>query len=80
MAEHKDKLSCVMIGVGAAFDFFSGRKKHAPRWMQKSGLEWVFRLASDPKRLWRRYFKHNPRFIWYFGKHWLAYKLHKKTE
>lgn len=79
MAEHKDKLSCVMIGVGAAFDFFSGRKKHAPRWMQKAGLEWVFRLASDPKRLWRRYFKHNPRFIWYFGKQWLAYKLHKKN-
>lgn len=55
MAEHVDKLHCVMIGVGAAFDFFSGRMSHAPRWMQKSGLEWLFRLASDPRRLWKRY-------------------------
>jgi N-acetylglucosaminyldiphosphoundecaprenol N-acetyl-beta-D-mannosaminyltransferase len=66
MAAHKNRLGCVMIGVGAAFDFFSGRKKHAPRWMQKAGLEWVFRLASDPRRLWKRYLKHNPRFVWYF--------------
>ena len=68
MATHKQKVRCVMIGVGAAFDFFSGRKKHAPRRMQKVGLEWLFRLANDPKRLWKRYLKHNPRFIWYFGK------------
>lgn len=68
MAEHKDKLPCVMIGIGAAFDFFSGRKKHAPRWMQKAGLEWLFRLASDPRRLWKRYLKHNPRFVYHFGK------------
>ncbi|MBU0970232.1 MAG: WecB/TagA/CpsF family glycosyltransferase, partial [Proteobacteria bacterium] len=68
MADHKDRLSCVMLGVGAAFDFLSGKKKHAPRWMQKVGLEWIFRLACEPRRLWKRYFKHNPRFIWYFGK------------
>ncbi len=68
MAEHRDKLSCVMIGVGAAFDFFSGRKRHAPRWVQKAGLEWLFRLASDPCRLWKRYLKHNPRFVWHFGR------------
>lgn len=68
MAKHKDRLHCVMIGVGAAFDFFSGEKKHAPRWMQKAGLEWIFRLASDPKRLWKRYLKHNPRFIYYLLK------------
>lgn len=77
MAEHREKLSCVMLGVGAAFDFFSGRKKHAPRWMQKAGLEWVFRLAIDPKRLWKRYLKHNPRFIWHFGKQVVAYKLQR---
>jgi len=63
MAEHKNKLSCVMIGVGAAFDFLSGTKKHAPGWMQKIGLEWAFRLACEPGRLWQRYFKHNSRFI-----------------
>lgn len=71
MAAHKDRLHCVMIGVGAAFDFFSGRKRHAPRWMQQAGLEWLFRLASDPRRLWKRYLKHNPRFVWYFFKQWV---------
>lgn len=66
MADHKKALDCVMIGVGAAFDFFSGQKKHAPRWIQKAGMEWFFRLVNDPERLWKRYFKHNPRFIFHF--------------
>lgn len=65
MAAHKSALNCVMIGVGAAFDFFSGEKKHAPLWMQRSGFEWLFRLVSDPKRLWKRYLIHNPRFIYH---------------
>jgi N-acetylglucosaminyldiphosphoundecaprenol N-acetyl-beta-D-mannosaminyltransferase len=65
MADFKDQVPCVMIGIGAAFDFFSGRKQHAPQFMQKLGLEWLFRLANDPKRLWKRYLKHNPRFIWF---------------
>ncbi len=68
MAKHKARLNCVTIGVGAAFDFFSGQKKHAPLWMQWAGMEWIFRLASDPKRLWKRYLKHNPRFIYYILK------------
>jgi len=55
-----------MLGVGAAFDFHSGRVKQAPRWMQKMGLEWLFRLKMEPKRLWKRYFKHNPRFLLFF--------------
>lgn len=67
MAEHKGKLSCVMLGVGAAFDFIAGNKKHAPRWIQMVGLEWLFRLLSEPERLWKRYLKQNPRFIWYFA-------------
>ena len=66
MAEHKEQLSCVMLGVGAAFDFIAGNKKHAPRWIQRIGLEWLFRLISEPRRLWKRYLKQNPRFIWYF--------------
>jgi N-acetylglucosaminyldiphosphoundecaprenol N-acetyl-beta-D-mannosaminyltransferase len=78
MANHKEKLNCVMIGVGAAFDFFSGQKKHAPRWMQRAGLEWLFRLASDPKRLWKRYFKHNPRFVFYFLKQLAHQKKYSK--
>jgi N-acetylglucosaminyldiphosphoundecaprenol N-acetyl-beta-D-mannosaminyltransferase len=54
----------VLIGVGAAFDFHSGNVPQAPRWMQRSGLEWLFRLASDPRRLWRRYLVDNPWFLW----------------
>ncbi|MBV6459812.1 MAG: UDP-N-acetyl-D-mannosaminuronic acid transferase [Fimbriimonadaceae bacterium] len=63
MAEHRGKVACPMIGVGAAFDFIAGTVKRAPKWMQKSGLEWLFRLLSDPKRLAVRYFKHNPRYL-----------------
>ncbi len=67
MAEHKGRVSCVMLGVGAAFDFVAGSKKNAPMWMQSLGLEWMYRLASEPKRLWKRYLKHNPRFVWYLS-------------
>ncbi|MDP2485786.1 WecB/TagA/CpsF family glycosyltransferase [Pseudoalteromonas marina] len=75
MAEHKDKLNCVMLGVGAAYDFIAGSKKHAPRWVQKIGMEWLFRLCSEPKRLWRRYLSTNPRFIWHFGKQYFKYLI-----
>jgi len=78
MADHKDKLNCVMLGVGAAFDFIAGEKKHAPRWLQNIGMEWLFRLCSEPKRLWRRYFSTNPRFIWYFSKQLFKSKLVKR--
>jgi len=71
MAENKNEIDSVMLGVGAAFDFISGTKKHAPRWMQYLGLEWFFRLASEPTRLWRRYLIQNPRFIYYFFQQWL---------
>jgi N-acetylglucosaminyldiphosphoundecaprenol N-acetyl-beta-D-mannosaminyltransferase len=56
----------VLIGVGAAFDFHTGRQPQAPRWMQRSGLEWLFRLAAEPRRLWRRYFIYNPKFLFEF--------------
>jgi len=71
MAEHKGKVHCVMLGVGAAFDFIAGSKKHAPRWVQYIGMEWLFRLLSEPRRLWKRYLKHNPRFVYYFVQQWL---------
>lgn len=67
MAEHRGALTCTMLGVGAAFDFIAGNKKPAPLWMQRCGLEWLFRLLSEPKRLWKRYLKHNPRFVWFIG-------------
>jgi N-acetylglucosaminyldiphosphoundecaprenol N-acetyl-beta-D-mannosaminyltransferase len=56
MARHLGRIVApVMIGVGAAFDFLAGTKRQAPRWIQQSGLEWLFRLATEPRRLWRRY-------------------------
>jgi len=58
----------VLIGVGAAFDFFSGSVKRAPLWMQEIGLEWVFRLYKEPSRLWKRYLVTNSLFIWYLIK------------
>jgi N-acetylglucosaminyldiphosphoundecaprenol N-acetyl-beta-D-mannosaminyltransferase len=54
----------VLVGCGAAFDFLSGAKPQAPRWMQHSGLEWAFRLMTEPRRLWRRYLIGNSRFVW----------------
>lgn len=63
MAEHKDRVSAVMLGVGAAFDFLAGAKSQAPLWMRNSGLEWLFRLFTEPGRLWKRYLWNNPRFI-----------------
>lgn len=69
MAEYLPKLDAtVMIGVGAAFDFHSGRVKQAPRWMQRSGLEWFYRLCSEPRRLGKRYLRNNPLFaLKFFG-------------
>jgi N-acetylglucosaminyldiphosphoundecaprenol N-acetyl-beta-D-mannosaminyltransferase len=65
MADHIGRLTApVLIGVGAAFDFLSGSKRQAPRWMQHSGLEWFFRLITEPRRLWRRYLINNPAFLW----------------
>jgi N-acetylglucosaminyldiphosphoundecaprenol N-acetyl-beta-D-mannosaminyltransferase len=52
----------IMIGVGAAFDFHSGRVRQAPRWIQRSGMEWLFRVYQDPRRLAKRYFTNNPLF------------------
>jgi N-acetylglucosaminyldiphosphoundecaprenol N-acetyl-beta-D-mannosaminyltransferase len=63
MAEHRGRIPAVMVGVGAAFDFLAGRKKQAPSWMQRAGMEWLFRLAHEPRRLWRRYLIGNPRFV-----------------
>jgi N-acetylglucosaminyldiphosphoundecaprenol N-acetyl-beta-D-mannosaminyltransferase len=66
MVEHRDRIPAVMLGVGAAFDFLTGQVRQAPRWMQNAGLEWAFRLAMEPRRLWKRYAKHNPRFAGLF--------------
>ena len=63
MAAHRSKLSAVMLGVGASFDFYTGNVKESPAWLGGLGLEWLFRLTQEPKRLWRRYLILNPRFV-----------------
>jgi N-acetylglucosaminyldiphosphoundecaprenol N-acetyl-beta-D-mannosaminyltransferase len=62
MADHRD-LPMVMLGVGAAFDLLSGRKRQAPRALQRLGLEWLYRLVHEPRRFWRRHLYRNPRFV-----------------
>ena len=64
MHVNKTKINSVLLGVGAAFDFISRNKKNAPIIVKRLGLEWLFRLISEPKRLWKRYLKHNPRFLY----------------
>lgn len=63
MAAHRGQLDAVMLGVGAAFDFLAGNKRQAPALVQQLGLEWLFRLATEPRRLWKRYLYNNPRFV-----------------
>jgi N-acetylglucosaminyldiphosphoundecaprenol N-acetyl-beta-D-mannosaminyltransferase len=65
MAAHVDRLGAnVLVGVGAAFDFHAGNVRQAPRWVQRSGFEWAFRLLAEPRRLWRRYARIVPLFLW----------------
>jgi N-acetylglucosaminyldiphosphoundecaprenol N-acetyl-beta-D-mannosaminyltransferase len=69
MSEIRPLLSApLLVGVGAAFDFHAGIVSQAPRWMQRNGLEWVYRLTREPKRLWRRYASQNPRFVVAFAR------------
>jgi N-acetylglucosaminyldiphosphoundecaprenol N-acetyl-beta-D-mannosaminyltransferase len=74
MARMRDRLSApVLIGVGAAFDFHAGLIPQAPGWVQRLGLEWAFRLAQEPRRLWRRYLHYNPRFVTGFARQYGAH-------
>lgn len=68
MEAHRGHLPAVMLGVGAAFDFHAGEVRQAPPVLQRMGFEWAFRLAMEPRRLWRRYSYSIPRFVWRFGK------------
>jgi N-acetylglucosaminyldiphosphoundecaprenol N-acetyl-beta-D-mannosaminyltransferase len=73
MARMRDRLDApVLIGVGAAFDFHAGLVPQAPPLMQRYGLEWLFRLVQEPRRLWRRYMRYNPRFVTGFTRQYLA--------
>ena len=73
MSRMRDSLDpAMLIGVGAAFDFHAGLVPQAPQWMQNLGLEWTYRLAHEPRRLWRRYARYNPRFVAGFASQYLS--------
>jgi N-acetylglucosaminyldiphosphoundecaprenol N-acetyl-beta-D-mannosaminyltransferase len=75
MSRMRARLSApLLVGVGAAFDFHAGLVSQAPRWMQSSGLEWSYRLAHEPRRLWWRYAHYNPRFVSGFARQYLRYR------
>jgi N-acetylglucosaminyldiphosphoundecaprenol N-acetyl-beta-D-mannosaminyltransferase len=74
MARMRPRLAApVLVGVGAAFDFHAGLLSQAPSWMQRAGLEWAFRLSREPRRLWRRYARYNPRFVVGFARQYAAH-------
>ncbi|HWH93271.1 MAG TPA: WecB/TagA/CpsF family glycosyltransferase [Baekduia sp.] len=75
MAALRDRLDApVLVGVGAAFDFHAGLVPQAPAWMQAAGLEWLFRLSKEPRRLWRRYLTYNPRFVLGFARQFARHR------
>jgi N-acetylglucosaminyldiphosphoundecaprenol N-acetyl-beta-D-mannosaminyltransferase len=80
MARMRERLdAAVLVGVGAAFDFHAGLVPQAPGWMQSAGLEWVFRLSQEPRRLWRRYLRYNPRFVVGFARQLGRERLLRRT-
>ncbi|MGH2827947.1 MAG: WecB/TagA/CpsF family glycosyltransferase [Actinomycetota bacterium] len=79
MDSNKGNVHAVMLGVGAAFDFIAGVKKQAPGRMQRLGLEWLFRLVTEPRRLWRRYLVRNPRFIFLFAEQLIRTKTARRN-
>jgi N-acetylglucosaminyldiphosphoundecaprenol N-acetyl-beta-D-mannosaminyltransferase len=78
MAAMRSRLSApVLVGVGAAFDFHAGLVRQAPPWMQRAGLEWAFRTAMEPGRLWRRYARYNPRFVAGFARQYARHRARR---
>ena len=69
MAAHENRVQALMLGVGAAFDYEAGNIRRAPAWMQRCNLEWLYRLMQDPKRLFKRYFVTNTKFLWWSWRH-----------
>lgn len=81
MADWHDRLPVkVMFGVGAAFDYLSGNLRRPPRWIQRIGMEWLFRLCLEPRRLAPRYLRNNPRFIWHLALQWTGLRQYPDTD
>jgi len=78
MSSMRGRINAAMIGVGGALPVFIGMKKRAPRWMQKSGMEWLFRWAQEPRRLFKRYLVTNSLFLFLLSKEWIASGFKKK--
>lgn len=74
VADHQGKINAAMMAVGAAFDYYAGNLKRPPRWMQRNGLEWLFRLIQEPRRLFGRYLVTNNKFLWRLGVEYLKAK------
>ena len=79
-AEHTGRIKAVLVCVGAAFDFHAGTKSTAPAWMQRRGLEWLFRLSQEPSRLWKRYLITNSIFLQKLGSQWLRQRIKRTPE
>ncbi len=80
MRRMRPRLSApLLVGVGAAFDFHAGLVSQAPGWMQRNGLEWVYRLSREPRRLWRRYARYNPLFVAGFARQYARHRLAKRA-
>jgi N-acetylglucosaminyldiphosphoundecaprenol N-acetyl-beta-D-mannosaminyltransferase len=81
MRSMRDRLDPpVLVGVGAAFDFHAGLVPQAPAWLQKAGLEWAYRLVQEPRRLWRRYLRYNPRFVSAFARQLVAHRRGQRSD
>lgn len=81
MHEMRSRLTpSLLMGIGAAFDFHAGLVSQAPSWMQRNGLEWVYRLSREPRRLWRRYARYNPRFVAGFARQYVRHRRARGSE
>jgi N-acetylglucosaminyldiphosphoundecaprenol N-acetyl-beta-D-mannosaminyltransferase len=80
MAAHRGRINAVMLGVGAAFDYHSGVIRRAPLFWQRNGLEWLYRLVSDPQRLMKRYFVTNTLFVFKFGRQVIRAKISRRSQ
>jgi N-acetylglucosaminyldiphosphoundecaprenol N-acetyl-beta-D-mannosaminyltransferase len=81
MARMRERLDApVLVGVGAAFDFHAGLVKQAPDRLQRAGLEWLFRLSQEPRRLWRRYLRYNPRFVAGFTRQYVRHRRDRQPD
>jgi N-acetylglucosaminyldiphosphoundecaprenol N-acetyl-beta-D-mannosaminyltransferase len=79
-ADHAGRIQAVQLCVGAAFDFHAGNKRTAPAWMQRRGLEWMFRLCQEPRRLWKRYLVTNTLFLYKLCRQWLGRHRHTSPD